>query len=211
MARATENGPKPLGLLWIYCPFPVAAEGLARIFEAEEGRVHVGREPPEKDPDAVILGVGGVEGLLEGIRRIRKHSPDALILVFGLYLDLEVAGAALRAGARGYVHSGMQPEQVIRAVEVAQKGEIVAPRQLLEYLISDGGGGANLDSLSGRQREVLELVDEGLTNAQIAERLYLAEATVKQHLRGAYKILGVRNRIEAARLFRASREHPPRN
>ena len=77
-----------------------------------------------------------MEGLLDGIRRIRKRSPGTLIIiVFGLYLDLPAARIALRAGARGYVHAGMRPEQLTRAVEVALKGEMVAPRQLLEYLI----------------------------------------------------------------------------
>jgi DNA-binding NarL/FixJ family response regulator len=60
----------------------------------------------------------------------------------------------------------------------------------------------DLEILSFRQRQILELVVEGLSNAEIAGRLYLAESTVKQHLRAAYKLLGVRSRTEAAKLIR---------
>jgi DNA-binding CsgD family transcriptional regulator len=65
-------------------------------------------------------------------------------------------------------------------------------------LLADGESSANLDILSHRQREILELVVEGFTNAQIAKRLFFSEFTVKQHLRAAYKLLVVSNRTEAA-------------
>jgi DNA-binding NarL/FixJ family response regulator len=61
---------------------------------------------------------------------------------------------------------------------------------------------ADLDTLSVRQREILGYVVEGLSNAEIARRLYLSESTIKQHLRAAYKLVGVSNRTEAANLFR---------
>ena len=61
---------------------------------------------------------------------------------------------------------------------------------------------ANLGLLSARQREILGYVVEGLSNAEIARRLFLSESTIKQHLRTAYKLLGVSNRTEAANLFR---------
>ena len=191
---------EPLRLAWIDCPYPVAAIGLAQILKSE-ALLHIGREPPEEAPSVVIFGFGGPEGLLEGVKRIRKQSQNAVIIVFGLHLDLSAARTALRAGARGFIHAGMQPKQIVRAVEVALEGEIVAPRQLLEYLISNDDL-VDLSILSKRQREILELVVEGLANAQIAKRLYLTESTVKQHLRAAYKALGVKNRTEAARLVR---------
>lgn len=95
----------------------------------------------------------------------------------------------------------MQPEQIVRAVKVALEGEIVAPRQLLEYLVFNDDV-VDFNILSGRQREILELVGEGLTDAQIAKRLYVTESTIKQHLRAAYKALSVSNRAEAVRLIR---------
>jgi DNA-binding NarL/FixJ family response regulator len=198
-AQPIEGTSERQELIWIDCPYPVASVGLARILE-EEARVRLGRDP-EEAPTVVIFGVGGIEGLLEGVNRIRTQSPNALILIFGLYLDLSVARAALRAGARGFIHAGMPPEQIIRAVKVVTEGEIVAPRQLLEYLIINEDV-VDLNILSDRQREILELVDDGLKNAQIAKKLFLTESTVKQHLRSAYKALGVSNRTEAAKLIR---------
>jgi DNA-binding NarL/FixJ family response regulator len=86
-------------------------------------------------------------------------------------------------------------------VDVAAKGELVAPRELLRYVLIEDQGG-NLAALSARQREILRYVVEGLSNAEIGKRLYLSESTIKQHLRAAYKLLGVSNRTEAANLFR---------
>ena len=118
--------------------------------------------------------------------------------------DPEVARTALRSGARGFVHAGMPPEQLARAIEVASRGETVVPRGLLDLLIASEAPAALLDGLTARQREILGLVSEGLSNAQIAGRLFLSESTVKQHLSAAYKTLRVKNRAQAARVFRRS-------
>jgi DNA-binding NarL/FixJ family response regulator len=96
----------------------------------------------------------------------------------------------------------MTPDQLVRAITVATKGELVAPRELLGYLITLEEEPEDLVDLSPRQREILELVVEGLSNAEIGRRLYLSESTIKQHLRAAYKLLQVSNRTEAANLFR---------
>ena len=200
MMQAAETGSGPLGLVWIDCPYPVVTAGLAEILE-KEARVHVGREAPAGESlSFIILGTNGVEeGLSEGVERLQEANPGAPVLVFGLQLDLPLARAALRAGARGFIHAGMQPEQIIRALKVAKGGEIVAPRELLGYLVTEDL--MDLGVLSARQREILKLVGEGLTNAQIAKKLFLSESTVKQHLRAAYKVLGVKNRTEAAKLL----------
>jgi DNA-binding NarL/FixJ family response regulator len=122
-------------------------------------------------------------------------------LVFGSHLDLELAWAALKNGADGFVHAQMDPEQVVSAVEVVQRGELAAPRQLLGYFFSQNEN-PKLGDLTARQREILEMVVEGLSNAQIARRLYLSESTIKQHLGAVYRKLGVRNRTQAAKTMR---------
>jgi DNA-binding NarL/FixJ family response regulator len=94
----------------------------------------------------------------------------------------------------------MELEQIARATEVAARGEIVVPRSILEQLVTDEDP-ADIDALTARQREILELVAKGYSNARIAKDLFLSESTVKQHLRATYKILGVNDRKEAAKLI----------
>lgn len=169
-----------------------------------EFRVHRGEEPPQGSvPFFVVFFAEDEEALPESVERARGTNPDALLVAFGPEGDLSLARAALRAGARGYIHAAYTPEQILRALAVVEDGGLAAPRELLEYLVTEpaGGGTANLEALSDRQREILDLVADDLSNAQIARRLFLSESTVKQHLRAAYKLLGVKKRAEAARLI----------
>jgi DNA-binding NarL/FixJ family response regulator len=201
MIRRSEENPKPLGVVWVDCPHSLVSTGLVRALE-EKARVHWGPKPPGDAPSCVILCVNGHESLPERVRFYREMSPDAVpVVAFGLQLDLPLARDALRAGASGFVHAEMTPDQLVRAVAVAARGELVAPRELLRYVLIDDQSG-DLAALSIRQREILGYVVEGLSNAEIGRRLYLSESTIKQHLRSAYKLLGVSNRTEAANLFR---------
>lgn len=187
--------------VWIEGAESVLLVGLKHTLE-KDWQVWTGPKPPEDlTPACAIYCVDGQERLSEGVDRFVELFPQSPVLVFGLRLDLPLASAALQAGARGFLHAGMGADQLRRAVEVAVSGEVVAPRQLLGYLIASQGS-ADLDLLSARQREILKLVADGMSNAQIAHRLYLSESTVKQHLRSAYKLLGVNNRTEAAAVVR---------
>ncbi len=177
----------------------MVAAGLGRALEGQ-ARLHVGQTAPAAPPRCAIFDTSGEEPIPEGLERIREVDPEISILAFSLHVDLPLARAALRHGARGFIHAGMELDQIARAVEVAVGGEIVAPRKLLEHLITDDDP-SDLDALTTRQSEILQLVAEGLSNAQIAKSLFLSESTVKQHLRAAYKVLGVSDRKEAARLI----------
>jgi DNA-binding NarL/FixJ family response regulator len=193
------NGGERLGLVWIDCLYPVVAAGLERALEGR-ALLHVGQTAPADPPRCAIFDTSGDEAISEGIERIKEVDPEIPILAFSLHVDLPLARAALRHGARGFIHAGMELDQIARAVEVAVEGEIVAPRKLLEYLITNDDP-TELDALTARQSEILQLVADGLSNAQIAKTLFLSESTVKQHLRAAYKVLGVSDRKEAARLI----------
>jgi DNA-binding NarL/FixJ family response regulator len=192
-----------LGLVWIYCPYSVISVGLEHALE-KEARVHVGREAPGAMPSFVLLFAQDVEDLSEGVEQVRTLNPKASILIFGLDADIRLARAAFEIGTQGFIHAGMTPDQVAHSVKAAANGEPIVPRELLLELIV-GKERVDLNVLSARQKEILELVVDGLSNAQIARRLYLSESTVKQHLRAAYKLLGVKNRTSAANLIRNSR------
>jgi DNA-binding NarL/FixJ family response regulator len=195
---------KSLGLIWLDCePYSVVIAGLKQALE-EQARVHCGQAGPPDPPTVIILCSVSAEDVSERVRRAKEAYPDTPILVFGSGVDMPLARVALQAGSRGFIHSVMSPKQIIRAVEFAVKGEIVAPRQLLEHLIeyiTASEEVVNLNVLTFRQRQILEMVDEGMSNAEIGKRLYLSESTIKQHLRSAYKVLGVSNRTQASALF----------
>jgi DNA-binding NarL/FixJ family response regulator len=202
----TQHDHNPLGLVWLVCEphSSVVALGLTLALRKIRAQVHTGLSRPTMVPSSVMFCAEDVHGASEGVKGLRTLYPDSSILVFSVHADLALAEAALREGARGFVHAGMSPQQIVRALEVADQGELVAPRKLLEYLISNEVP-ADLDSLTSRQRDILDIVAEGLSNAEIGERLFLSESTIKQHLRSAYKVLGVRNRYEATKLLRTAR------
>src|SRR5215208_4316200 len=196
------NAAKPLGLVWVLTPsYSITTEGLLLALKGK-AEVKIGGETSSGSPTCVVLNAGRLkEDCLNSIRRIRELYPGVPVLVFGSQLDLGLAWAALKNGADGFVHAQMHPAQVLSAVEVVQRGELAAPRQLLGYFFSQNEN-PNLGDLTARGREILEMVVEGLSNAQIARRLYLSESTIKQHLGAVYRKLGVRNRTQAAKTMR---------
>ena len=201
--EATNAAKKPLGLVLVLTPsYSITMVGLKTVLEGK-AEVRIGGESSAGSPSCVVLYAGsiGEEGWLEGMGRIRELYPGVPLLVLGSQLDLALTWAALKNGADGFVHAQMDPAQVVSAVEVVQRGGLAAPRQLLGYYLSQKEN-PKIGDLSARQREILEMVEEGLSNAQIAGRLYLSESTIKQHLGAVYKVLGVRNRTEAAKTMR---------
>ena len=207
--EGTSAAKKPLGLVWVVAPaYLIAAAGLKKALEGKAD-VRIGGEPSAAtSPSCVVLYAGAMEeDCLEGMGRIRELYPGVPLLVLGSHLDLALAWATLKNGADGFVHAQMHPAQVLSAVEVVQKGELAAPRQLLRWYLSQNEN-PKIGDLSARRRKVLELVVEGMSNAEIAGRLHLSESTIKQHLRAVYKLLGVRNRTEAAKTMRNhARDH----
>ncbi len=201
--EATSAAKKPLGLVWVLSPsYSITTEGLKKVLEGKAD-VKIGGESSSGSPSCVVLYAGGMEeGCLEGMGRIRELYPGVPLLVLGSQLDLGLAWATLKNGADGFVHAQMDPAQVLRSVEVVQKGELAAPRQLLRWYLLSQNENPKIGDPSARGREILEMVVEGLSNAQIAGRLYLSESTIKQHLGAVYKELGVRNRTEAAKTMR---------
>src|SRR5919106_5335864 len=192
MMREPQDSPSSLGLVWVDCPRSVVSAGLVRALE-KRATVHQGLKPPRDVPSCIILCANSHEGLSQRVKFYQEFSLDAPpIVVFGPQLDLPLARDALQAGASGFVHAEMMPDQLVRALAVATRGELVAPRELLRYVLTEDHSG-DLAALSVRQREIMGYVVEGLSNAEIGRRLYLSESTIKQHLRAAYKLLGVSN------------------
>jgi DNA-binding NarL/FixJ family response regulator len=150
------------------------------------------------DPPAVLVlraDVGGPAGLA-ALRRARRLAPRLRVVV--VTTPMPGAGAtaarqALHAGAEAVVRASEAERALVPAVGAVLAGYVCAPREARRLVAKP--------AFSHREKEVLELVVEGLTNSQIASRLFLSESTVKTHLASAFSKLGVRSRRDAAALL----------
>lgn len=203
--RARQQGRGSPGPVWVELPDNVPALGVESALGGKARVRRGGGAPGPGRPALVVSWAGTPREAAEGVERARAGAPGVPVVVFGPSAELASARAAVRAGARGFVHARMGPEQVARALSVALGGEVVLPRELAGELLEElaaGGRPPDLSALSPRQAEILGLVAEGLSNAEVARRLSLSESTVRQHLGAAYKALGAENRLQAARLAR---------
>ncbi|WP_406311267.1 response regulator transcription factor [Streptosporangium sp. NBC_01639] len=158
-------------------------------------------------PDVVLMDVRmpGVDGL-EATRRIVSSGSPARVIVLTTYDVDESVFAALRAGASAFLLKDVRPAELVEAIRVVVRGDaLLAPsvtRRLLDRFVTvlpDPGAvpPPDLGSLTGREVEVLRLVALALSNAEIAGRLVLTEATVKTHVSSVLRKLGLRDRVQA--------------
>ena len=158
-------------------------------------------------PDVVLMDVRmpGVDGL-EATRRIVASGSAARIIVLTTYDADEYVFAALRAGASGFMLKDVRPADLADAVRVVARGDaLLAPsvtRRLLDRVAGtlpgpDAAPPPDLGELTERELEVLRLVALALSNAEIAARLVLTEATVKTHVSSVLRKLGLRDRVQA--------------
>ncbi|MFF3442421.1 response regulator [Streptosporangium sp. NPDC002721] len=157
-------------------------------------------------PDVVLMDVRmpGMDGL-EATRRIVASGSAARVVILTTYDLDESVFAALRAGASAFLLKDVRPAELVEAVRVVARGDaVLAPsvtRRLLDRFaaaLPDGAGPPDgLGRLSEREVEVLRLVALALSNAEIAERLVLTEATVKTHVSAVLRKLGLRDRVQA--------------
>jgi DNA-binding NarL/FixJ family response regulator len=182
----------------------VVREGLRALLQAEPdiavaGEAADGREAlrgiAETSPDVVLMDVGlpGLNGI-EAIRVIRAAHPNLPVLVLSMYDDAQTVDRALRAGAKGYVLKGLGVAQVCTAIRSVHRGNAFLSPQIAECALQGdpAQGSGERDPLSAREREVVQLIAEGYTSRQIADRLGLSVKTVSNHRASIIEKLGVR-------------------
>lgn len=186
----------------------VVRRGLEQLLSAESdieivGSASNGEQAQallEAAPDVVLmdLSMPEVDGV-EATRRLLQAAPDVHVVVLTSFADRQRILDALEAGAAGYILKDADPTEVAAAVRAAAAGNAPldpkAARVLLDFRREAPPSGP---ALSAREREVLDLVGQGLANKQIARRLGIAERTVKAHLTRVFQTLGVTDRTQAA-------------
>jgi DNA-binding NarL/FixJ family response regulator len=172
------------------------------IAEAGDGRQAVTAARTTR-PDVILMDIRMPE--LDGIAAIRQLPGHRVLVLTTFGLDDYIIDA-LRAGASGFLTKDVPADELVRAVRIVAAGDaLLTPgvtRQLLDRVARRlpapvGAGPATLDELTEREREVLELLSRGMSNAEIAQALIVGEATVKTHVSNVLMKLGLRDRVQA--------------
>lgn len=191
-------------------------DGLRMILNAQEeievvGEAGEGAEPVELTkrllPHVVLMDVRmpGMNGI-DATRRISASGVESRVLILTTFDLDEYVYEALRVGASGFLLKDVTAAQLVEGVRVVAAGEsMLAPtvtRRLLERFAGSLPGGEertppSLAVLTEREREILTLLANGLSNAELGARLYLSEPTIKTHLSSIFRKLGVRDRVQA--------------
>jgi two-component system response regulator DevR len=190
----------------------IVRRGLAHMFEKESDIEVVGeagtaeeglsRIPPTR-PDVALLDVRLPDG--DGVtvcREIRSRHPEIHCLMLTSFSDDEALFDAIMAGASGFILKQVKSEEIVQAVRFVAKGQsLLDPAvtgRVLERLRKGPEEDERLAKLSPQERNILELIADGLTNRQIAAEVHLAEKTVKNYVSNLLTKLGMERRTQAA-------------
>lgn len=192
---------------------PLFREGVFRSLVAERDLVVVGQASTGEEalrlaidlvPDVVLLDIGmpGWGGLAT-LERLSEVCPATMVVMLTVFDDEDRLLAAFKSGARGYVLKGVPSRDLADIVRKVVAGETYVSSALAATMLRELTGKRAhdpLSELSEREREILGLVAEGLTNREIGESVHLAEKTIKHHMTNILGKLRVRSRVEAALL-----------
>ena len=150
------------------------------VGEAADGQSAVELAERRK-PDVVIMDVRmpGMDGL-EATRELTQKVPDAAVLIFTAYSERSLLGRGLESGAKGYILKEAPHNTLVRAIEKVAEGEAYVDPALMPAFLAGRDQG---DMLTAREREILQLLADGMSNADAAAKLFISQETVKSHVR----------------------------
>lgn len=153
----------------------------------------------EHAPDVVLMdlsmpGMGGIEAT----RRILEDRPGTPVLIFTSFSDRDGILDALDAGAMGYLLKDAEPDELMRGIRGAARGESPLSSRAAGVLMENRRGARIQNDLTDREQQILVLVASGMSNKQIGAQLGISEKTVKTHLTNVFQQVGVTSRTQAA-------------
>ena len=164
------------------------------VGEAADGETAIALTERRR-PDVVVMdlrmpGMDGIEATEEIMRRV----PEAKVLIFTAYSERALLQRGLESGARGYILKEAPHETLLRAIEKVAAGETFVDPALMSALTQSRGG---TDVLTAREREILQLLADGMSNADVAAQLFISQETVKSHVRHILTKLEADTRTQA--------------
>lgn len=199
---------------------PVVRQGIMNFLEAHgelevKGAVSNGEEAiravEELQPDIVLMDLvmPGMDGI-EAIRYIKNLNLNTRIIVMTSFAQDNKVFPAIKAGAEGYLLKDIAPDDLVSAIKTVYTGRPVLHPDIAQKLMlsfSGRGGSTTTEKLTPRETEVLELIAYGLSNEEIANKLFISDKTVKTHVSNILHKLNVAHRTQAA-LYAINRNVP---
>lgn len=155
------------------------------------------------EPDLVLMDLQLPDGTgVDACREIRSRWPDTIVLILTSFADDQALYSAIMAGAAGYVLKRIQPDELLGGIRTAAAGGSLLDPTLVDMVFKrvrgEMTGDSLLDRLSGQELKIVDLIEQGLTNRQIASELNLAEKTVKNYVSNLLTKMGMSRRSEVA-------------
>ena len=156
----------------------------------------------ELEPDVVLMDMqmAGMDGV-QTTQAIREKYPEVQILALTSFYDKNLVQRAIQAGASGYLVKGVSARELAKVIQLVYSGNTILSQEASQALIRMDDQPSKIgDDLTDRELEVLDLLAEGLSNAEIAQQLTISTSTAKHHVRAILSKLGAANRAEAVAL-----------
>ncbi|MEO3947231.1 response regulator transcription factor [Gorillibacterium sp. CAU 1737] len=165
-----------------------------------------------EQPDVILMDIQmPVMDGVEATRRIKEQWPQVKVIILTTFQEVQLVLGALNAGAEGYLLKAMDPQDLASGIRHVSRGETLIPQSLAREIFAQAGNGrseasspalstAEAFGLSEREQQVLRGLSDGLSNREIASKLFISEGTVRNYISSVYSKMDVRNRAEAARM-----------